>query len=155
MRAPPALLLIEGDADLREAITDLLAVDDAKFRIEVASNYEDGIVLLNASQPALLIAEVLLPGGGDGRKLADAARRLDVPTLLMSGRPKVIEEQQARGIPFLAKPFRLPELRRAIQTLIEGKHLSFRIPASRNFEHNERNDMFGLCQNRAALLPRK
>jgi two-component system KDP operon response regulator KdpE len=115
---PPLILLVENEPDVREVITDI--VEDAGFRIEVAGNYADGVVLLNASRPALLIANVLLPPDGDGHKLAEAARRLGVPTLLISGRPEVISEQEARGVPFLAKPFRLPELQRVIRTLIEG-----------------------------------
>lgn len=121
-RPPPLILLVEDEPEISRVISDIL--DDAGFRIEVASNYADGVVLLNASQPALLIANVLLPGGGDGHRLAEAARSLGVPTLLVSGHPEVILEQEARGIPFLAKPFRLSELKRVIQTLIEREPTS-------------------------------
>ena len=117
----PLILLVEDEPDLREVITDLLELDGAKFRIEIASNYDDGAVLLNASQPTLLIANVLLPGGGDGLRLAEVARRIDVPTLLISGHPEVIAKQEAQGLPFLSKPFRLPELQQAIRTLIDGE----------------------------------
>ena len=61
-------------------------------------------MLLNASQPDLLIANVLLPGGGDGARLAEEACRIDVPTLLISGHPEVIAKQETQGLPFLAKP---------------------------------------------------
>jgi CheY-like chemotaxis protein len=114
----PLILLVEDEPDLREVITDLLELDGARFRIEIASNYDEGVVLLNASQPALLIANVLLPGGGDGLRLAEVARRIDVPTLLISGHPEVIEK--AQGLPFLSKPFRLPDLQQAIRTLSTG-----------------------------------
>lgn len=118
MSAPaPLVLLVEDEPDLRETIADI--VEDAGLRIEVASNYADGLVLLNASLPALLIANVLFPGGGDGYRLAEVARGFGVPTLLISGRPEVILEQEARGVPFLAKPFRLPELQRVIRDLID------------------------------------
>ena len=116
----PLILLVEDEPDLREVITDLLELDGARFRIEIASNYDDGVVLLNASQPALLIANVLLPGGGDGLRLAEVARRIDVPTLLISGEPELIAKE-AQGLPFLSKPFRLPELQQAIRTLIDGE----------------------------------
>ena len=65
-------------------------------------------------------ADVLLPGGGDGYELAEAARRLGVPTLLVSGHPEAIVEAEARGHPFFAKPFQLSELQRVIRTLIES-----------------------------------
>ena len=115
--SPPLILLVEDEPDLREVLIDI--IEAAGFRIEVASNYADGVVLLNALRPALQIANVLLPAGGDGYKLAEAARRLGVPTLLVSGYPEEIVEAKARGIAFLAKPFGLAELQRVIRTLIE------------------------------------
>ncbi len=115
---PPLILLVEEEPRLREVFTDIL--EEAGFRIELASSYADGVVLVNASKPALLIANVLL-ADGDGYELAQAARRLGVPALLISGHPEVILEAEARGVPFLAKPFRLPQLDRVIRTLIEGE----------------------------------
>jgi DNA-binding response OmpR family regulator len=116
---PPLILLVEGEPEISMVISDIL--DDAGFRTEVAGNYTDWIVLLNASHPALLIANVLLPGGGDGHKLAEVARRIGVPTLLVSGHPEVTVEAEAYASPLLAKPFGLSELRRAIRTLIGGE----------------------------------
>jgi CheY-like chemotaxis protein len=101
--SPPLILLVEDEPEISTVISDIL--DDAGFRIEAASDYAEGVELLSASQPALLIANVLLPGGGDGYELAEAARRLGVPTLLVSGHPEAIVEGEARGHPFLAKPF--------------------------------------------------
>ena len=115
-KLPPLILLVEDEADLRELITDIAG--EAGLRMEVASTYPDGVALLNASQPTLLIANVMLPGG-DGHKLAEVARRFDVPTLLISGHPEVIWEDKARGVAFLAKPFRVDELQRVIRSFIE------------------------------------
>jgi CheY-like chemotaxis protein len=70
--SPPLILLVEDEPEISTVISDIL--DDAGFRIEAASNYAEGVELLSASQPALLIADVLLPGGGDGYELAEAAR---------------------------------------------------------------------------------
>jgi DNA-binding response OmpR family regulator len=83
----PLILLVEDEPYFREVIADSLEVNGARFRLEIASNFDDGIVLLNASAPALLIADVLLPGSGDGLRLAQAAREIAVPTLLISGHP--------------------------------------------------------------------
>ena len=116
-KPPPLILLVEDEPDLREVIIDVIEI--AGFRIEVAGNYADGVALLNASRPALLIANVVLPAGGDGYKLAQAARRLGVPTLLVSGYPEEIVGAEARKVPFLTKPFGLTELKRMVRTLIE------------------------------------
>jgi DNA-binding response OmpR family regulator len=112
------ILLVEDRPELREVITDFLS---ATFQVETASNYDDGIVLLNASSPSLLIANVLIPGSGDGLRLAEAAHRLGVPTLLISGHPEVIAKHEELELPFLSKPFRLSELQRVIRTLIDAK----------------------------------
>ena len=53
--------------------------------------------------------------------MAEVAHRIDVPTLLISGHPEVIATQEAQGLPFLSKPFRLPELQQAMRTLIDGE----------------------------------
>lgn len=111
----PLILLVEDEPSLRDTISDV--IDSAGFRIEVAATYADGLVLLNGSRPSLLIANALLPDG-DGQELAEVARRLGVPTLLVSGYPQ--DEAEARGVPFLAKPFRIADLVRMIRTLIEG-----------------------------------
>jgi DNA-binding response OmpR family regulator len=115
------VLLVEDRPELREVITDFLS---ATFQVETASNYDDGIVLLNASSPSLLIANVLIPGSGDGLRLAEAAHRLGVPTLLISGDPEVIAKHEEQELPFLSKPFRLSELQRVIRTLIDGEPAS-------------------------------
>jgi DNA-binding response OmpR family regulator len=113
---PPLILLVEDEPSLRDIISDV--VDSAGFRIEVAGNYADGLVLLNASQPAVLIANALLPDG-DGHKLAEVARRLRVPTLLISGHPEVMLKAEASGVRFLAKPFGIADLVREMRALIE------------------------------------
>jgi DNA-binding response OmpR family regulator len=112
----PLILLVEDEPDVRQVIIDFLS---ATFQVETASNYDEGMVLLHASPPSLLIANVLLPGNGDGLRLAEAAHRLVVPTLLISGHPEVIAKHEEQGLPFLAKPFRLVELQQAIQSLID------------------------------------
>ena len=113
----PMVLLVEDEADVRNFIT--AAVESEALRIELAGNYSDGLILLNASDHALLIADARLPDG-DGCKLAEIARRRGVPALLVSGHPEAGEEARVRGIAFLAKPLRLTDLVRMIRSLIEG-----------------------------------
>ena len=113
---PHLILLVEDEPAIRSILAD--AIEAAGLRSEVASNYADGVVLLHASRPALLIADVRLPDG-DGNQLAAAGRQLGVPTLLISGHPEEIVAAEVSRSAFLAKPFRLAELRAAIGALIE------------------------------------
>ena len=115
MPKSPLILLVEDEPSVRQIITEV--VDEAGFRIATAGNYAEGLVSLNASRPSVLIANALLPDG-DGHKLAEVARRLGVPTLLVSGHPDVIVEAEACSVPFLAKPFRVADLVGLIRALI-------------------------------------
>ena len=115
---PPLILLVEDEPAIRSVVADV--IEDAGLQSEVAGNYADGVVLLHASRPALLIADVRLPDG-DGHQLAAAGRQLGVPTLLISGHPEEIVAAEVSRSAFLAKPFRLAELRAAIGALIEQR----------------------------------
>lgn len=104
MPKSPLILLVEDEPSIRQIVAEV--VYEAGFRIATAGNYAEGVVSLNACRPAVLIANALLPDG-DGHKLAEIARRIGVPTLLVSGHPEVIVEAEESGVPFLAKPFRV------------------------------------------------
>jgi len=110
------ILLVEDEPAIRFVLAEV--IEAAGLRSEVASNYADGVVLLHASRPDLLIADVGLPDG-NGHQLAAAAHHLGVPTLLISGHPEEIVAAEMSRSAFLAKPFRLAELRAAIGALIE------------------------------------
>jgi DNA-binding response OmpR family regulator len=58
----------------------------------------------------LLLADVVLADGGDGRDLGVEMEAAGVPVLLMSGDYKVLRELTEAGITHLQKPFRVPEL---------------------------------------------
>lgn len=114
-KSSPLILLVEDELGIRQIIREVL--DQAGFRIATAGNYAEGLVSLNTCRPAVLIANALLPDG-DGHKLSEVARRLGVPTLLVSGHPEVIVEAEARSVPFLAKPFRIADLVHVMRSLI-------------------------------------
>jgi len=84
------------------------------YPLEIASNYEHGEVLLPVSSPALLIANVNSPDGGDGHRLAEETARRRLPIVLIGGVPSRIMQQgsQQRHLVCLAKPSRLADLRR-------------------------------------------
>jgi DNA-binding response OmpR family regulator len=116
MTDKPLLLVVEDEPDLLELFTTVLT--EAGYRVETAADYSTGAVLLSASSPALLIANMLLPGG-DGRQLAELASRSGIPTLLVSGDSAAAVPKQ-RGVAFLSKPFRAADLHRAIAELLRG-----------------------------------
>lgn len=113
MQPKPLILLVEDEADLRELLVEFLEREG--YRIASAVDWPQGPAMLRASPPALLITNVRLPGGS-GRDLEKLARAMDVPVLLISAHPQDIELR--RDVAFLKKPFRLSDLKRAVEKLL-------------------------------------
>ncbi len=72
----PMIPLVEDEPAIRDIIT--AAVENEGLRVEVAGNCAEGLILLNGSHHALLIADARLPDSG-GCQLAGIARRRGVP----------------------------------------------------------------------------
>jgi signal transduction histidine kinase/CheY-like chemotaxis protein len=127
-RAPGApqealtVLLVEDDPVGRLAIGRLLAA--LGFRVRGAASAAEALESLrDGPEPALLLADVVLPGGLDGVRLAEEARRLrpGLPAVLMSGyaaSPPGPAAMAPGGIPLIAKPFRKAALMQALQSAL-------------------------------------
>jgi DNA-binding response OmpR family regulator len=111
------VLLVEDEADIRGFVAEALRERGCRVFAE-----PDGPTGLNALRALLagegvdmLVADVGLPGGLNGRQLADAARALspDLPVLLITGYPGPAAEPGATlppGMQILNKPFELQSL---------------------------------------------
>jgi DNA-binding response OmpR family regulator len=110
----PLILVVEDDHQICSVIGEFL--EGLGYEIALANDRTAGERILLDSRPALLIADVVLQGGSSG--LADIARQIDVPVLLMSGEPLAIERLAGGPMPFLQKPFRLADLERELTQLL-------------------------------------
>jgi CheY-like chemotaxis protein len=118
-RAVPAtILLVEDEANIRTLAADALR-DLGCIVIEAATGSEALQRLRNgggsSAKVDMLITDVGLPGGLNGRQLADAARELlpDVPVLLITGYAGTAlgkDRDLAPGMQLLGKPFALATL---------------------------------------------
>lgn len=110
--APPAILVVEDDVDLREALGDYLA--DTGVDVVFARDGADARRLLATRwRPVLLLVDLTLPRMG-GIDLV-ATLRLDpelaaIPVTFITGSP----EAAPAGASVLAKPFDLAKLRALI-----------------------------------------
>ena len=111
----PLILVVEDDYAVRILIAKFL--EDIGYRLALANERSVGAQILEATRPVLLIADVRLRGG-NGDDLAKLAHSLNVPVLLISGEPVAILERRGGDIPFLHKPFRLAELKRAVEAIV-------------------------------------
>lgn len=73
----------------------------------------------NVPAIALVISDVVMPGGMDGRALARFVRRFraELPVILMSGFADQADPRDAEAPPLLAKPFSRAKLLTALQAL--------------------------------------
>ena len=116
------VLLVEDNAALRRMAVRQLG--ELGYRVREAENAPQAMEML-ARDPAidLLFTDVVMPGGMDGRQLADrvAARWPRVKVLLASGFPGSVVSGGglARGAHLLSKPYRREQLARALREAIE------------------------------------
>lgn len=117
-----SVLIVDDEILIRMMVVD--ALEDAGFRCIEASTAADAMTLI-AAQPdiALLISDIGLPGGQDGRSLTREARSLrpGLPIILMTGYSDAAEA----GSNFLvvSKPFDVAQLVDTIKAqLADGHH---------------------------------
>ena len=117
------VLVIDDEPSIRMLITDVLS--DTGYSVLEASDGPAGLrVLQSAARIDLLITDVGLPGGMNGRQVADAARSLrpDLRVLFITGYAEnalMGNGHLEKGMHVLAKPFEVERLATKIRELIK------------------------------------
>lgn len=126
--APPAdpvesfagklVLLVDDDAEVRKVVRKQLGAIGCVV-LEAENGQEGADMVENVPAIALVISDVVMPGGMDGRALARFVRRFraDLPVILMSGFADQADPRDAEAPPLLAKPFSRAKLLTALQAL--------------------------------------
>ena len=118
--APPEqglALLVEDDADVRRVVRRLLL--DLGFAVLEAETGVEALQILNqTSGIRLLLSDIVMPGGVDGRQVArHALEQGQVPKIiLMSGYAP--DSDELPDIPLLAKPFTKSQLSDLLQEAV-------------------------------------
>lgn len=117
------ILLVEDDELVREHVASLL--HDLGYRVVSARHGPDALARL-AEHPdiALMFTDVVMPGGMNGRELADAVHRErpGLPVLFTSGYTQNALEREGRleaGFELLGKPFRRHDLAMKLRGLLD------------------------------------
>ena len=119
---PARVLLVEDEPAVRMVIVDLLS--DRGFTVLEAHSGRSGLIILESSvRIDLLLTDVGLPGGMNGRQLADAARRLrpGLKVLFLTGYAEsaaVGSGRMEQGMEVMTKPFDLVALGDRVQNLV-------------------------------------
>ena len=115
------ILVVEDDGDVIGAAAETLK--DAGFEVLTAATGAEALSLLSSeTEVDLLFTDVMMPGGMDGVRLAEAGMqaRPGLKVLLTSGYAETLARGQADlgGLPILAKPYRRDELLGRLQALM-------------------------------------
>ena len=119
------VLLVEDEADVRTVVRDILS--DLGYAVLAAENGLDGLHLVASdARIDLLLTDIGLPGGINGRQLAEAARRRrpGLKVLFITGYAEnMITEDRPleEGMQVMTKPFRLKTLVSRVQAIINDQ----------------------------------
>jgi signal transduction histidine kinase/CheY-like chemotaxis protein/integral membrane sensor domain MASE1 len=122
--APPAtkVLLVEDDPEVAEVTVELLR--DLGYEAVTAANGRAALELL-AREPAiaLVLSDIVMPGGTSGIELARHLRRHrpELPVVLVTGHSRSAAQLVAEGFALIEKPYRRDELATAIGAAIEAR----------------------------------
>jgi CheY-like chemotaxis protein len=111
------ILVIDDDTVVLEIISEILQLSG--YNVLTASNGEEGIKILNDTQPKLIITDINMPVM-DGNSLAGYIRKSpnfrDIPLLAITGTSWTIEKGLFDDV--LRKPFKVEQLLSIVESLI-------------------------------------
>jgi len=114
-----SILVVEDDDLVRRYAGDQLKA--LGYEVRTASNGPEALSVLEQGAPVdVLLTDIVMPGGMNGKDLADAARamREDLQVVFMSGYTENAIVHHGRldpGVRLLSKPFRRQELARKVR----------------------------------------
>ncbi len=116
------VLLVEDEPNVRRVVRQQLI--DLGYPVIEAENGAQALEMIqHIPDIALIVSDIIMPGGTDGRQLAAWVRqnRPLVGILLMSGYAEEEDDGAGSDLPLLAKPFVRQDLARALQRVNRGK----------------------------------
>jgi CheY-like chemotaxis protein len=125
-RGGETILVVEDDPLVRQYV--LTQIQNLGYATLSASNGAEALSAIDSGKEIdLLFTDVIMPGGMNGRELADAVtrRRPGVAVLYMSGYPEAAMMHDGRldpDVTLLSKPYRPAELARVIREVLDQRN---------------------------------
>jgi len=117
------VLVVEDDADLREAICDMLILN--KISYHEVENGRAAEAYLSEESVGLVLSDVqMAPGNGYELLAWMRKQQLDVPVILMTAYgsiPQAVDAIQAGAVDYLVKPFEVSNLVNTLQQHLQHK----------------------------------
>jgi CheY-like chemotaxis protein len=126
------ILVVEDEDGVRASVASQLV--ELGYRVVTVENGEKALkVLAGGKRFDLLFTDVVMPGGLNGRGLADEARMLDpaLRVLYTSGYSESVITHQDRldeGVDLLSKPYRRTQLAHAIRSALSSSTAAHAAP---------------------------
>jgi CheY-like chemotaxis protein len=110
------VLVVDDEDVVRHSAADRLR--ELGFAVLEARDGHDALRVLEAARPDLLVTDVGLPNGMNGRQVAEAARERipGLPVLFITGYAGAVLPP---GVEVIGKPFELDALARRVQAILE------------------------------------
>lgn len=110
---PKTVLVIDDDESLQMVLE--IALKQAGYDIELASNGEEALERLNTLHPNVIISDVMMPqmdGVEFFRTIQERLRYDNIPIIVMTalGRKAWMSELEGEGAVIIQKPFNVEEL---------------------------------------------
>ncbi|HET9159981.1 MAG TPA: ATP-binding protein, partial [Caulobacteraceae bacterium] len=111
------ILVVEDNPEVADTAVGLL--EQLGHRVNIAGNAVAALKSLEQDPPDLVFTDIVMAGPIDGLGLARQLRKHhpDMPILLATGYSQALEGT-GHEFPVLRKPYKLPELSRAVNTLL-------------------------------------
>ena len=114
--ASPVVFVIDDDAMMRRAITDLL--ESVDVRVQPFGSTHEFLAVERPDAPGCLVLDVRLPGqSGLDFQRSLASRGIEIPVVFVSGHGNVsmcVRAMKYGAVDFLTKPFHNQELLDAV-----------------------------------------
>jgi DNA-binding response OmpR family regulator len=121
------ILLVDDDADLREALSEQLAMND-EFAVETAADGAEALAKARGGQIDIVLMDVGLPDA-DGREIVRELRKegFRAPVIMLTGHDAdndTIQGLEAGANDYVPKPFRFPVLLARVRAQLRSHEAS-------------------------------